>query len=378
MLMQCLVNRVIVLTWLIPALAWAAAGQTPSSRPFYPDKLDLLHYISPDGQSHQVSTAAQWDIRRGHILDGFRDVLGPLPGKDKAVPLQVKVLEEVEQPAYIQRKITYMAERDDAVPAYLLIPKQVRGKMPAVLCLHQSVDSDKREPVGLYGKPNLFYAKELTERGYITLTPDYPHYGDYKIDVYAKGYASVTGKGVWNHIRGLDLLQSMPEVDGTRIGCMGHSLGGYNAVFVAALDERIKVTVSSCGFCSFRKYRGGRIEPWGSPTHHMPRISTVYGNDPGRVPFDFTEILAAIAPRALFANSPVNDGAFPLEGAQDCIRAARPVFELLGVKERLVAEHPNCPHDFPPEVRERAYSFMDSVLRSKGGKPAQAATSPAR
>src|SRR5437763_374951 len=87
------------------------------------------------------------------------------------------------------------------------------------------LDGDgKPDPAGVGGRKNLHYALELAERGYVTLAPDYPGYGGYKIDVYAKGYASATMKGIVNHRRAVDLLQSLPEVDATRIGCVGHSL----------------------------------------------------------------------------------------------------------------------------------------------------------
>ena len=52
----------------------------------------------------------------------------------------------------------------------------------------------------------------------------------------------------------MDLLQSRPEVDPEKIGVIGHSLGGHNAMFTAVFDERLKVIVSNCGFTSFPKY----------------------------------------------------------------------------------------------------------------------------
>ena len=82
-------------------------------------------------------------------------------------------------------------------------------------------------------------------------------------------------KGIWNHMRAVDLLQSLPEVDGTRIGCIGHSLGGHNSLFVAAFDPRLKVIVTSCGFNSFAKYRKGDLTGW-SHKGYMPRIASEF------------------------------------------------------------------------------------------------------
>ena len=230
-----------------------------------------------------------------------------------------------------------------------------------MLCLHQTTPIGKGQPVGLGDSSNLHYALELTERGYVTLAPDYPSYGDYDVNPYDRGFISATMKGVWNHMRGVDLLQSLPEVDAERIGCIGHSLGGHNSMFVGVFDTRLKVVVSSCGFTTFLKYHGGDLAGW-SQTVYMPRIADVYGNDPQQMPFDFTEVVAAIAPRAFFANAPIRDEGFEVSGVKDSIEAAMSVYELLGVKERLVAVYPDAEHDFPPDVRKKAYALVDGIL----------------
>ena len=77
----------------------------------------------------------------------------------------------------------------------------------------------------------------------MTLAPDYPNFGEYTFDPYDNGNTSATMKGIWNHIRAIDLLTSLPDVDPHRIGVIGHSLGGHNALFVAAFDDRIAAAV---------------------------------------------------------------------------------------------------------------------------------------
>jgi pimeloyl-ACP methyl ester carboxylesterase len=231
-----------------------------------------------------------------------------------------------------------------------------------MLCLHPTSSYGKGMVVGLGDKPNRGYAEDLAARGYVTLAPDYPGFGDYLIDVYAMGYASATAKGIWNHMRCVDLLQSLDEVDGDRVGCIGHSLGGHNTLFVGMFDPRIKVMVTSCGFNRFAKYYGGDLTGW-SHKGYMPRIADVYGKDPGRMPFDFPEILGTLAPRAVFINAPIHDENFEVSGVRDCVKAAMPVFELLGATEKLRIVYPECGHDFPPEIREEAYAFVDAALK---------------
>jgi dienelactone hydrolase len=278
------------------------------------------------------------------------------------VPLYVRVAESVDCGKFTRRKIVFRSEGQDWVPAFVLVPNGLKSKAPAMLCLHQTTAIGKKEPVGLGGSENLHYAQELAERGYVALAPDYPNFGDYQVDVYAMGYASATMKGIWNHIRAVDLLQSLPEVDRDKIGVIGHSLGGHNALFAAAFDPRIKTVITSCGFNSFFAYAGGDLDGW-SHGSYMPRIGILYGKAPKEMPFDFTEVLACVAPRATFISAPMQDSNFPVTGVMDCVAAAKPVYKLLGAAEQLVVQYPAGGHDFPADVREKAYQWLDRVLK---------------
>ncbi len=339
-------------------------GAQQADPPFYRDKMRMLVYLDGDGREQAIAEAGDWPKRRAHILANMQLVMGPLPDRSRLAPLDMEVLETEELPGVVRKRVRFVSEPGDRVPAYLLIPKGLEGKVPAMLCLHQTTEIGKGEPAGLGGKPNLHYALELAKRGYVTLVPDYPNFGDYEFDPYEQSYMSATMKGIWNHMRAVDLLQSLPEVDAERIGCIGHSLGGHNTMYAAAFDTRIRVMVSSCGFNSFAKYYGGDLTGW-SHKGYMPRIVDVYGKDPKRMPFDFTEVVAVLAPRAVFVNAPVNDGNFEVSGVRDCIEAAVPVYEMLVAGDQLVAVYPDAGHDFPPDVREQAYAFVDGVLKRR-------------
>lgn len=293
------------------------------------------------------------------LLRAMQDVMGPLPEGPRGRP-PIRVLEETEEGSYLRRKIAYTPEPGDEVPAWLLIPRSLRSKAPAMLCLHQTTKIGKDEPAGLGGKSNLHYARELAERGFVALAPDYPNFGDYHIDVYARGYASATMKGIWNHLRAVDLLETVPEVKAKRIGVIGHSLGGHNALFLAAFDTRLGAVVTSCGFTSFHRYYNGDLTGW-SHKGYMPRIAERYGKSPDRLPFDFPEILASLAPRRVFINAPLHDANFDVTGVRECVEKAKPAWRHK--PKRLVAVFPDCEHDFPPEIRRRAYGFLAAWAR---------------
>jgi dienelactone hydrolase len=333
-----------------------------STPPEYSDKAHLLAYRDAKGFERPIKTEKDWRNRRADILANMQLVMGPLPNASRKVPLEIHLQSEERLPGYTRQKITFRTEADDRVPAYLLIPERSKGKARAMLCLHQTTSLGKGEPAGMGGREELQYARELAERGYVTLAPDYPNFGDYRLDVYKAGYFSATMKGIWNHMRAVDLLESLPQVDRKRIGVIGHSLGGHNALFVAAFDPRLKAVITSCGFNSFFAYAGGDLTGW-SHAGYMPRIATIYGSEPGRMPFDFTEVLAALAPRPVFISAPMRDDNFPVSGVKDCVIAAGPVYRLLGAAENLMVQYPDAGHEFPPQVRQSAYEWLSRALK---------------
>jgi predicted dienelactone hydrolase len=341
--------------------AWLAAG--PQEAPFYPDRTKLLVWRDGTGKEHAITKAEDWPRRRAHILAAMQQVMGPLPDDSRKVPLDVRVTEEVKTDRYVRKLLTFAVEKDDRLPAYLFIPLTPKGKLPAALCLHPTHrELGKGVAAGLGPKADRASAVHLAERGYVTLAPDYVNSGDYKFDPYTHGYTSATMKGIWNHMRAVDLLQSLPEVDGEHIGVLGHSLGGHNSMFVAAFDTRIKCVVSNCGFCSFPTYMKGNLAGW-SHDGYMPRVRTAYDLKPEKMPFDFPEVVAALAPRPFLASAPVRDHNFDVQGVKDCVAAAKPVYELLGAGEKLAANYPNCDHNFPEDVRDVAYKWLDRWLK---------------
>lgn len=337
---------------------------SPTAPLTYPEHSDLSYFLDTNGYPRPILTVEDWKIRRSHILHHMQTVMGPLPDRTIRVPLDVQTLEEIKVGETSRLKIEYQTEANTKVRAYLFMPPQAsQSKRPAMLCLHQTTGIGKQEPAGLGGLPNLHYALHLAQRGYVTLAPDYPSFGEYEYDFApTRGYISGTMKAIWDNMRAVDLLEGWSHVDPKRIGCIGHSLGGHNTMFTSVFDERIKALVSNCGFTRFHKYYGGKLKGWTS-LRYMPIIDQTYENNANRVPFDFPEIVAAFAPRPFLASSPLGDSNFEVSGVVDSIASARYVYGLFGVADRLEANYPNCAHDFPEEVRKVAYEFLDRHLQ---------------
>jgi len=347
------------------------AEAAPRQAPFYADKSDLLYYLDASAACHPVRSRRDWNRRRSDVLANMQLVMGPLPAIDHHLRPAIEVLKEVCTERYTWRRITYAAESGDRAYAYLYIPHGLsrNHRAPGIISLHGTTYSHyiPQTEVTPAPKPDTGdaqYAQELADRGYVVIAPDYVYLGpDYRTDPYALGYMSGTMKGIVNHIRAVDVLTSMAEVDRRHIGAVGLSLGGHNALFLAAFDPRVGVIVSSAGFNAFPKYKSGNLKGWTSD-RYMPRIASVYDSRPDRMPFDFTEVLGALAPRPVFVNAPLQDTNFEVTGVQDCAAAALPVYEkVFHASGRLVVQYPPGGHGFAPAARQAAYAFLDRWLR---------------
>jgi len=326
------------------------------------ERTNLLMFQAEGGVVLPVKSIADWQKRRASILEAMQQVMGPLPGREKRVPLEIQIEEEVDCGSYLRRRINYAAEPHSRVPAYLLIPKQALAgpaKASAILALHQTHPLGQKVVVGLGSSTNDEYGVELAQRGFVVLAPPYPLLADYDPDLKSLGYQSGTMKAIWDNIRGLDLLASLPFVRTNGFGAIGHSLGGHNSIYTAVFDERIKVVVSSCGFDSYVDYKDGNILGWTSE-RYMPRLLDY---PLAELPFDFHELIGALAPRACFINAPIGDTNFKWRSVDRVVAAASRVHALYGRAENLRVEHPDCAHLFPREMREAAYKVLEDTLR---------------
>ncbi len=355
--------RHILFTLFVLPLICAGAGAQ--------DKLDrdkLLFFTDAAGKVQPVKSNADWVKRRASILEAMQSIMGPLPGKDKRCPLDVKIVEEVDCGKYVRRLITYQSEPGMRTPAYLLIPKELLSKerkgrtpVPGILSLHPTNAKGFRVTVGLADTTNREYGVELAEHGYVVLAPPYPQLSDYNPDLKKLGYQSGTMKAIWDNMRAMDVLDSHAFVKKGQYAAIGHSLGGHNAIYTAAFDERIKIAVSCCGLDSYRDYMGGKIKGWTSD-RYMPKLLD-YQDRLDQMPFDFAEIIGTIAPRHVFIIAPKKDDNFRWASAAKVTHSAAEVYKLYNADKNLRIDHPDCAHVFSPEMRAKAYKMMDEVLK---------------
>lgn len=343
------------------------AGPLSAAEPSPLDHRRVMQFLDEAGVPQPVRTPADWQRRREQVLAGFQAVVGPLPPHDSTLPLETKVVETVSLDGIERQTVRFAVGDGRWATADLYLPPVAGGppRRAAIVALHPTGVAGKRIVAGLPTAPNRQYALELAQRGYVVVAPDYPSFGDQeKYDFDTDRYDSGTLAGLVHHRRAIDLVAARDDVDPARIAAIGHSLGGHNAIFLGVVDNRVRAVVSSCGWCPFHDYYGGKLDGWTSP-RYLPRIRAEYGLSPDRVPFDFPELIAALAPRPFLTISPRGDSNFDYRGVERAVPEARQVYRLLGVERALQARYPLCQHDFPPDMRREAYAFLDAALGHK-------------
>lgn len=190
---------------------------------------------------------------------------------DQGIPLDARVLERNENDLYIREKIVFTGVRGERVPGYLALPKNQKGRLPLILLIHAGSGSKE-----VWWEANSFErGKILTERllqlGFAVLALDAQLHGERSVNndylpvgsmIYDKKWFFRFRDGVietvGDYFRAIDYLSSRAEIDVTRIGVVGHSMGGIIALIFAALNQNVKVAVGCVAAAS---------EPWLFPVN---------------------------------------------------------------------------------------------------------------
>lgn len=347
--------------------------------------LDLKALSTPpadyDLSSHPLppfaigDTPADWQTARTMLRAVWEAYLGEGP---EPVPLAPKVVYTEDLGQVERLLVSYAVEDGCRVYAYLVRPKaagpKAAGPRPAVVVYHPTTNDTVLEPAGLAAGPERHFGLRLAERGYVTLcpvnylwdyrgrpgaNPDFAAFTDLTEKVLLTRYPRWTGMGkmVWDGLRAVDYLLTLPEVDPARLGCVGHSLGAKEAFYSLAFDERLRAGVTCEGGI------GLPFTNWDAPWYLGKRIRQCPD-------LEHHQLLALCAPRALVV---LGGGLLPAApdaraGAADplqdwsYVEAARPAYALHGVPERLGLYLHNHGHSVPPGAEDVLYGWFDEFL----------------
>ena len=332
---------------------WLKEIQTSPAK--LPAEAPKLRDLLTDGSGMRIDSLDGWKGCREELRQWWLEFLGPMPAGRKEAP-KLEVLEEDRPEGVVRQLVQYEVEPGIKTQAYLLRPLKVTGKVPGVAAFHSTADESIRQPAGVEGLPEKAFGLRFARQGRIVfcprnyLWPDNTHIAaKEEAEKFQKRMPKSKGmaKMLYDALVAVDILASLPEVDAARIGAVGHSLGAKETLYLAAFDERVKVTVSSEGGI------GTKFSNWDA---------LWYLGDSIQKP-DFThehhELLALAAPRPFLligGDSADGDRGWPF------IEQALKVYQLYEGPPRIGQYNHKKGHAVPPEAEQRIEEWFAAYL----------------
>ena len=296
----------------------------------------------------QFTSLDEWNRRAAHIRALILASAGLLPMPERT-PLRANVFGDVNHPDYIVSKVYF-----ESLPGFFVAGNLYRpigqGPFPAILSPHGHWAYGRLENSAVASVPGR--AINLARQGFVVFTYDMVGYNDsWQLPHRLFGGPreklwglSVAGLQLWNGIRGLDFLESLPYVQRDAIGATGASGGGTQVFLLAAVDERVAVA-APVNMISLQMQGGCLCE-----------------NQPGlRLDTNNVEIAATIAPRPLLMVSATGD--WTVNTMQREYPAVRALYALRGAADRVHGVQFDAPHNYNRDSREAVYAWMARWLQ---------------
>ena len=332
-------RHLVIATAVVAVLA--GGGLTAQRRPY--------RGINDTYAAPQFTSRASWNIRAAHLRELVLASAGLLPMPDRT-PLNANVFGDIKHPDYIVSKVIF-----ESLPGFFVTGNVYRpvgnGPFPAILSPHGHWAYGRFENYATASVPGR--AINLARQGFVVFTYDMIGYNDsWQLEHRNFGGQreklwglSMAGLQLWNGIRSLDFLESLPYVQRDKIGATGASGGGTQVFLLAAVDQRVAVA-APVNMISLQMQGGCLCE-----------------NQPGlRLDTNNVELAATIAPRPLLMVSATGDWTSnTMEREYPAVRA---LYALQGVPDRVHAVRFDAPHNYNQNSREAVYAWMARWLQN--------------
>ncbi len=328
-----------------------------------------------DDAVRRLDSAARLEERQRFVRERFVEALGGFPER---TPLDARITRTLERGEYRVEMLVYESLPGFRVTANVYVPRRQDPPFPAVLGVAGHSDN---------GKASATYQRAwiaMAKRGFLVLAYDPPGQGERSLYFDAELGRSRVGIGtrehnhaglqcllaghhfaryeLWDGIRAVDYLLSRKDVDPSRLAVAGNSGGGTQAAYLAVVEPRLAVAVSSCYVTSWKQLW---FDPGPQDAEQVLPGFLARG-------LDFADFALAFAPRPFQILSATRDF-FPIAGARSAHDEARRAYERLGHADRVGFFEYDDPHGWSKPRREATYRWLERWLHGRvddGEEPA--------
>ena len=334
----------------------------------------MNHYLRRQAQQHFEIWKAEYEQRKTpeqiaeyqkRLRSKFLEAIGPLP---RRTPLKPRITGVVHRDGYKVEKVIFESQPKHYVSAVLFLPDSEEHKPPypgvLVPCGHSrnAKGYESYQTMGallaLNGMAALVF-DPIDQGERIQLLSQSPELWGTKAHTMLGVGSILLGRNtawfeIWDGMRGIDYLQSRPEVDPTRIGCTGNSGGGTQTSYLMSLDDRIIAAAPSCYITNFYE----RILELGAQDAEQ----NIYG----QLAFgmDHADYLMMRAPTPIIICAATKDF-FDIRGTWDSFRYAKRLYSRMGFAERIDLLENDAPHNYNRLQRQSVARWMARWLLKK-------------
>lgn len=367
--------------------------------PFYQQQVARLNFpLAWEHQREQLSYA-EW---QKEAQATYLALLEPAP---TASSFDLEYIDQEDRGSHTAHKISFNINDDCRVNAYMLVPKG-EGPFPAMVALHdhgahfiigkekvvRPFDEDQAliDDAELWTKlayEDVFIGDALAERGYVVIAIDALYWGERgREEAFVDTEYLRTGQGndaethraqqdfgsnmlhlglnwaayiIWDDIRSVELLKSLPEVDNSRIGCIGLSMGAFRSWHLAAACDDIACSAAISWLSDTKDFM--------TPNQNITKGASAFAMlIPGlRNYLDYPDVASIACPKPMLFFNGTKDKLFGIDGVNRCYKKMGEVWESQNAAENLYCKWWEEPHHFNLAMQDDAYQWIDKYLKGE-------------
>ena len=326
------------------------------------------HFRRQEVEKAELTSIAAFEEHRKRVRDHFMTAIGGVP--EERTPLNVQCTGTLDRGAFTIEKLIYESLPEFYVTAALYLPKGIESPQPAVVFVHGHSDLGKSYPV------YQAVCVDLVSNGFVVLAVDPPGQGErfqyfdpekgeriiggcttehtYAGLQFTLGGASIGRHFIWDVMRGVDYLETRPEVDPTRVGLTGNSGGGTQSCLLMMSEPRFAASVPCTFVMTLESYM-----KTGQAQDSEQIVPGCFVNGP-----DHDDYITAMAPKPVLVGAAAYDY-FPIEGAIEAVERAKRIYALYGAEDKVDIAVGPTRHEYSPPLREACVNWYKRHFRGE-------------